>query len=38
MDQATRHNKIKMAHIVELEDAHRIVDHGVDILAHNVRR
>ena len=37
MDQATRHNKIKMAHIVELEDARRIVDQGVDILAHDVR-
>src|SRR6478752_2412917 len=37
MDQATRHNKIKMAHVVELEDARRIVDQGVDILAHNVR-
>jgi imidazolonepropionase-like amidohydrolase len=37
MDQATRHNKIKMAHIVELEDARRIVDQGVNILAHNVR-
>jgi imidazolonepropionase-like amidohydrolase len=37
MDQATRHNKIKMAHIVDLEDARRIVDQGVDILAHDVR-
>jgi imidazolonepropionase-like amidohydrolase len=37
MDQATRHNKIKMAHIVELEDARRVVDQGVDILAHDVR-
>ena len=37
MDQATRHNKIKMAHVVELEDARRIVDQGVDILAHDVR-
>ena len=37
MDQATKHNKIKMAHIVELEDAERIVDQGVNILAHNVR-
>ena len=33
----TKHNKIKMAHIVELEDAERIVDQGVNILAHNVR-
>jgi imidazolonepropionase-like amidohydrolase len=37
MDQATKHNKIKTAHIVELEDAERIVDQGVNILAHNVR-
>ncbi len=37
MDQATRHNKIKMAHIVELADARRVVDQGVNILAHNVR-
>jgi imidazolonepropionase-like amidohydrolase len=37
MDQATRHNKIKMAHIVELEDARRIVDQGVNVLAHDVR-
>jgi imidazolonepropionase-like amidohydrolase len=37
MDEATKHNKIKMAHIVELEDARRIVEQGVDILAHDVR-
>jgi imidazolonepropionase-like amidohydrolase len=37
MDEAARHNKIKMAHIVELEDARRIVEQGVDILAHDVR-
>ena len=29
MDQATKHNKIRMAHIVELEDARRMVDQGV---------
>src|ERR1700722_2904856 len=29
MDQATRHNKIKMAHVVELAGARRIVDQGV---------
>jgi imidazolonepropionase-like amidohydrolase len=37
MDQAKKHNKIRMAHIVELEDARRIVDQGVNILVHNVR-
>jgi imidazolonepropionase-like amidohydrolase len=37
MDQARKHNKIRMAHIVELADARRIVDQGVNILAHNVR-
>ena len=37
MDQAKKHNKIRMAHIVELADARRIVDQGVNILAHNVR-
>jgi imidazolonepropionase-like amidohydrolase len=37
MDQAKLHNKIRMAHIVELADARRIVDQGVNILAHNVR-
>jgi imidazolonepropionase-like amidohydrolase len=37
MDQAKIHNKIRMAHIVELADARRIVDQGVNILAHNVR-
>jgi imidazolonepropionase-like amidohydrolase len=37
MDQARRHDKIRMAHIFELADARRIVDHGVNILAHDVR-
>ena len=37
MDQARKHNKIRMAHIVELADARRIVDQGVNILVHNVR-
>jgi imidazolonepropionase-like amidohydrolase len=37
MDQARKHDKIRMAHIVELADARRIVDQGVNILAHNVR-
>jgi imidazolonepropionase-like amidohydrolase len=37
MDQARKHGKIRMAHIVELADARRIVDQGVNVLAHNVR-
>ncbi len=37
MDQAKKHNKIKMSHIVELADARRMVDQGVNILVHNVR-
>ena len=37
MDQAAKHNKIRMAHIVELADARRMVDQGVNILVHNVR-
>ena len=37
MDQARKHGKITMAHIVELADARMIVDQGVNILAHNVR-
>jgi imidazolonepropionase-like amidohydrolase len=37
MDQAKKHNKIRMAHIVGLADARRIVDQGVNILVHNVR-
>ena len=37
MDQARKHGKVRMAHIVELADARRIVDQGVTVLAHNVR-
>jgi imidazolonepropionase-like amidohydrolase len=37
MDQARKHGRITMAHIVELDDAKMIVDEGVNILAHNVR-
>jgi imidazolonepropionase-like amidohydrolase len=37
MEQAKKHNKIRMAHIVELADARRMVDQGVNILVHNVR-
>jgi len=37
MEQARKHGKITMAHIVELADARRIVDQGVNILAHDVR-
>jgi imidazolonepropionase-like amidohydrolase len=37
MEQARKHDKITMAHIVELADARRIVDQGVNILAHDVR-
>src|SRR5262245_46230577 len=37
MDQARKHNRITMAHVVELADARMIVDEGVNVLAHNVR-
>jgi imidazolonepropionase-like amidohydrolase len=37
MEQARKHGKITMAHIVELADARRVVDQGVNILAHDVR-
>jgi imidazolonepropionase-like amidohydrolase len=37
MEQARKHGKITMAHVVELSDAKMIVDEGVNILAHNVR-
>jgi imidazolonepropionase-like amidohydrolase len=37
MDQARKHNMITMAHIVEYEDAKRMVAQGVNILAHDVR-
>ena len=37
MDQAKKHGKIRMAHVVELLDAKRMIDQGVNILVHNVR-
>jgi imidazolonepropionase-like amidohydrolase len=37
MEQARKHGKTTMAHVVELADARMIVDEGVNILAHNVR-
>jgi imidazolonepropionase-like amidohydrolase len=37
MDQARKHHMVTMAHIVEYADAKRMVDQGVDILAHDVR-
>jgi imidazolonepropionase-like amidohydrolase len=36
-DQARKHRKTTMAHIVELADARMVVDEGVDIIVHNVR-
>jgi imidazolonepropionase-like amidohydrolase len=36
-DQARKHGKITMAHIVEYEDARKMVDLGVNILVHDVR-
>jgi imidazolonepropionase-like amidohydrolase len=36
-DQARKHGKTTMAHIVELADAKMVIDEGVNILAHNVR-
>ena len=36
-DQARKHGKLTMAHIVELTDARMVVDEGVNILAHDVR-
>jgi len=36
-DQARKHNKLTMAHIVELADARMAVDEGVNMLVHNVR-
>jgi imidazolonepropionase-like amidohydrolase len=36
-EQARKHGMITMAHIVEYEDAKRMVDLGVNILVHNVR-
>jgi imidazolonepropionase-like amidohydrolase len=37
MDEAKKFGKIRMAHIVELEDARRMVAQGVNILVHDVR-
>jgi imidazolonepropionase-like amidohydrolase len=37
LDQARKHGKLTMAHIVELADARMAVDEGVNILVHNVR-
>src|SRR5262245_35057621 len=36
-DQARKHGKLTMAHIVELSDARMVIDEGVNIIAHNVR-
>jgi imidazolonepropionase-like amidohydrolase len=36
-EQARKHGKITMAHIVELADARMVVDEGANILVHNVR-
>ena len=36
-EQARKHGKITMAHIVEYEDARKMVDLGVNILVHDVR-
>jgi imidazolonepropionase-like amidohydrolase len=36
-DQARKHGKVTMAHIVEYEDAKKMVELGVDILVHDVR-
>ncbi len=36
-EQARKHGKTTMAHIVEYEDAKRMVDLGVNILVHDVR-
>src|SRR5262249_42093379 len=36
-DQARRHGKLTMAHIVELEDARMVVDEGLNMIVHNVR-
>ena len=37
LDQARRHGKLTMAHVVELEDARMVVDEGVNLIMHNVR-
>jgi imidazolonepropionase-like amidohydrolase len=36
-DQARKHNKITMAHVVELVDARMAVDEGANLLVHNIR-
>jgi imidazolonepropionase-like amidohydrolase len=36
-EQARKHGKLTMAHIVELADARMAVDEGVNMLVHNVR-
>jgi len=36
-DEARKHGKLTMAHIVELEDARMAVGEGVNMLVHNVR-
>src|SRR5688572_2729063 len=36
-EQARKHGKVTMAHIVEYEDARKMVDLGVNILVHDVR-
>jgi imidazolonepropionase-like amidohydrolase len=36
-DQARKHGKLTMGHIVELADAQMVVDEGVNIIVHNVR-
>jgi imidazolonepropionase-like amidohydrolase len=36
-EQARRHGKLTMAHIVELADARMAVEEGVNLLVHNVR-
>jgi imidazolonepropionase-like amidohydrolase len=37
IDEGHKRGKITMAHIVELADAQRVVDQGVNVLAHGVR-
>src|SRR5258708_5731882 len=37
LDQARRHNKLTMAHVVGLEDARMVVDEGVNLIMHNIR-
>jgi imidazolonepropionase-like amidohydrolase len=36
-EQARKHGKLTMAHVFEYADAKRVVDQGVNILAHNIR-